>query len=198
MRGLRLALIALAACGLTNPAAAQSPTATSLQTVSRTCAQSCVSAFRACTVTEQGAANPAACDTAYVTCTIDCRSCTGRLSQCKTGDSTSAALSQPCLQEFATCRRESAKPSDSRPLITFSGGDGSTLEAAIVIKGAKNSLEGVVAESLWVGKRHPDWRKDSQALIDNGGKMFDRIEYVTAADERKTLFFDITDFFGKL
>lgn len=107
-------------------------------------------------------------------------------------------MSQQCLQEFATCRRESAKPYDTRPLITFSGGDGSTIEAAIVITGAKGSIEGIVAEALWVAKRHPDWRKDSQALLNNSGKVYDRIGYVTAAGERKTLFFDITDFFGKL
>ena len=72
------------------------------------------------------------------------------------------------------------------------------METAIVIRGAKGSIEGIVAESLWVAKRHPDWRKDSQALLNNGGKVYDRIGYLTAAGERKTLFFDITDFFGKL
>jgi hypothetical protein len=80
-------------------------------------------------------------------------------------------------------------------LITFEGGDGEAPEHAVVIKGARNGREGVTAESGWIAKTHPDWRMGRQSLI-TGTKTYDRIEYVTPQG-RKTIYFDISDFFGK-
>lgn len=81
--------------------------------------------------------------------------------------------------------------------ITFEGGDGSSIEQAIVIKGAKGEMEGVEAESKWVKKMHRDWTKGKQTLLEKDGKHYDKIDYTTDKGETHTLYFDISDFFGK-
>lgn len=81
--------------------------------------------------------------------------------------------------------------------LVFEGGDGSSLEQAVIIKNAKNEEEGVDAEAKWIRKVHPGWRKGDQALLSEKGKAYDRIEYTTPDGKTKTIFFDITEFFGK-
>jgi len=76
-------------------------------------------------------------------------------------------------------------------------GDGSSIEKAVVVKNAKNEMEGVAAESKWVRKVHPTWMKGNQALLSVKGKDYDRIEYRTPDGKTETIFFDITEFFGK-
>ena len=43
--------------------------------------------------------------------------------------------------------------------ITFEGGDGSSFEEAVVIKGAKDTMEGIEAESKWMEKKHRGWAR---------------------------------------
>lgn len=82
--------------------------------------------------------------------------------------------------------------------ITFEGGDGSSFEEAVVIKGAKDTMEGIEAESKWMEKKHRGWEKGDQALVSKDGKHYDRIDYSKPKDGKKmTIFFDITDFYGK-
>lgn len=81
--------------------------------------------------------------------------------------------------------------------VVYEGGNGTSLQSAVVIKNAKNELEGVRAESEWIAKTHPGWRKHIQALLMIKGRAYDRIEYTTPKGETQTIFFDITDFFGK-
>ena len=81
--------------------------------------------------------------------------------------------------------------------LIFKGGNGLSIEQAVIIKNAKNESEGVRAERLWIRKIHPGWRKGRQALLSKKGKQYDRIEYKTPNGETKTIFFDISDFFGK-
>ena len=76
-------------------------------------------------------------------------------------------------------------------------GEGSSIEKAVIVKNAKNETEGVAAESKWVRKVHPGWMKGDQALLENNGKYYDRIEYQTSDGKTETIFFDITEFFGK-
>ncbi len=76
-------------------------------------------------------------------------------------------------------------------------GNGSSIENAVVVKNAKDEMEGVAAESKWVKKVHPKWIKGNQALLRVKEKDYDRIEYKTPDGKTETLFFDITEFFGK-
>ena len=81
--------------------------------------------------------------------------------------------------------------------IVYEGGDGSSKEKAVVIKGAPNTAAGVRAESDWIRKNHPGWKKREQSLMSDGNRYYDRIEYTTPQGETKTIYFDITYFFGK-
>jgi hypothetical protein len=70
------------------------------------------------------------------------------------------------------------------------------MEKAVVIKGAKDEEAGVAAESAWMEQKFPGFVKGTQALMNSGGKSYDRIE-ITTREGKKTIYFDITDFFGK-
>jgi|SRR5215470_11505209 len=75
---------------------------------------------------------------------------------------------------------------------------GSSFETAIVLEGAKNELSGVEAENSYIAAHYAGWRQRMQALLNNNGRMYDRIDIVSPKGETKTLYFDITDWFGVL
>ena len=81
--------------------------------------------------------------------------------------------------------------------ITYAGGDGSSLEKAVVINGG-NVFTGVQAERAYLAARYPGYMKGKQALLTKGKQSFDRVEFTTAEGDKNTVFFDVTDFFGKL
>jgi hypothetical protein len=97
--------------------------------------------------------------------------------------------------------RETPTGREDRPIkigdTMYEGGDGSTMETAVIIRNAVSEAEGVRAEAKWVNKVHPGWRKGEQALLNEKGRAYDRITYTTPAGEPKVLYFDITAFFGK-
>ena len=79
-----------------------------------------------------------------------------------------------------------------------SGGDGSSIEQAIVITGAANTLEGIAKESEWIRQNLRGWRKVGQALLQADGRRYDRIDLAGPNGATKAIYFDITSFFGKL
>lgn len=82
--------------------------------------------------------------------------------------------------------------------ITYSGGDGTGRESAVVINGAQSTFNGIASESDWIRKNHPGWRREQQAFIKGDeGKYYDRIKYSTPDGKTETIYYDITDFFGK-
>ncbi len=110
-----------------------------------------------------------------------------------------ASLS-PCIAEnaklIATAEKEQKLPKKIGN-VSFEGGNGATIETAIIITGAKNTQEGIEAEAKWVKKVHRTWVKKEQALLMANGKHYDKIQYSTPAGETKSLYFDISSFFGK-
>ena len=80
--------------------------------------------------------------------------------------------------------------------LSYSGGDGMSLEHAVVISGAKNEEAGVAAERAWMEQRYPGFSQGRQTLLSSGGKKYDAIQIATR-EGHKTVYFDITDFFGK-
>jgi hypothetical protein len=90
-------------------------------------------------------------------------------------------------------------PMDS---VTFSGGNGSSMENAVVINNAKGSIEGINAEYYYIGyiegKRGVEWQMKSQSLLNENGKYYDQIDITIAKTrKKKSYYFDITGFFGK-
>ncbi|MEA3212196.1 MAG: hypothetical protein QOE70_5253 [Chthoniobacter sp.] len=82
------------------------------------------------------------------------------------------------------------------PGISFAGGDGSSLEKAVIIKGATTEETGVRAEYEYLAQHYPGYKRGSQSLLNSKGRAFDAIEFTTADGRTKTIYFDITAFFG--
>jgi hypothetical protein len=90
----------------------------------------------------------------------------------------------------------------AQPQITFKGGPGDTPETAVLISGATNSIEGIAAESDYLrqkfGRENRDWNLFCQSVLEQDGKFYDRLELDLKDGTKKTVFFDISEFFGKL
>jgi len=88
------------------------------------------------------------------------------------------------------------------PQITFKGGPGDTPETAVLISGATNSIAGTAAEYTYLrekfGRENVDWNLKRQSVLQQKGKFYDRLELELKDGSRKTVFFDISEFFGKL
>ena len=74
--------------------------------------------------------------------------------------------------------------------------DGATTETAITVQ-ASNEFEGVDAEYGYLQDHYPGWQHKQQSLIQENGKVYDRIEIVGPDGIRKSIYFNITDWFGK-
>ena len=81
--------------------------------------------------------------------------------------------------------------------VQFTGGNGLSEDTAIKIVGAANEMEGIDAENAWMRQHTTGCSQSSQALINGSHGQYDLIELKCGAETR-TLYFDITDFFGKM
>jgi hypothetical protein len=79
---------------------------------------------------------------------------------------------------------------------TFAGGDGSSIEQAVIIKQAKNSFEAIPLERLWIGDKCPGFKKVKQSLVERNGRKYDVIRMRCGGEEETEVYFDITDCFG--
>jgi hypothetical protein len=80
--------------------------------------------------------------------------------------------------------------------IRFTGGDGSSIDRAIVIEGAYGEMDGVQSEYDWLARNRPGWRTESQGLVTKGNRQFDVLNIVKGG-QRAQVWFDITGYFGK-
>lgn len=95
--------------------------------------------------------------------------------------------------------------------VVFEGGDGTSVENAVIIKGAGNSRNGIAAEYEYVaiklGTNSVDWKLGGQGtskiIEDNKknvqtDKKYDLLTFTNVkTSETITFYFDITDFYGK-
>jgi hypothetical protein len=65
------------------------------------------------------------------------------------------------------------------------------------LPGVQHETEGVKAEYAYIQKNFPGWKPKTQALLSNEGRQYDSIEIVGPGGATKTIFFDITAWFGK-
>ncbi|WP_342234688.1 hypothetical protein [Inquilinus sp. OTU3971] len=94
----------------------------------------------------------------------------------------------------AECRTPRDRPGNYR----YSGGPGDRLETAIVIEGALTEVSGVSAEYVYVARHLPGWAVCGQALVNPGSRVYDQLDLANDAGHRRSIFFDITSWFGKL
>ncbi len=80
-------------------------------------------------------------------------------------------------------------------MVDISGGDGSSLEEAIIISNC-DDVEGVDQEYLEIRRLYGHFKMLKQSLLNTKGRVYDQIE-LQVEGEIKVMFFDITDFFGK-
>lgn len=79
--------------------------------------------------------------------------------------------------------------------IRYSGGDGRTIATAVVIEGAAGSSDGVPAEYAWLARNRPLAQVKSQALVQDGARIYDVLTLQTGPATEE-IYFDITGFFG--
>lgn len=88
------------------------------------------------------------------------------------------------------------KPAQFLPTTVYSGGDGSSLEQAVVVM-ADTEQAGVLRENEWIFARYGKFRKAGVGLATVEQRKFDAIRVELADHSEKEIFFDITSFFGK-
>lgn len=81
--------------------------------------------------------------------------------------------------------------------VSYAGGDGSSIEKAVVILGA-DEMSGVDAEYKWLRDQYPGWAGTGQSLQKVNGRDYDVINFIMPDGSKHTIYFDITDFFGKM
>ncbi len=82
--------------------------------------------------------------------------------------------------------------------ISYSGGDGTSVKTAIVIIGAKGEMDGIHSEYKWLREKFPGAKKLSQKTINEVNRLYDCIEVKLPDETTRRVYFDITEFFGKL
>lgn len=75
--------------------------------------------------------------------------------------------------------------------------DGSSPQRAVLID-ENDTRRGIMAENAWLQQHLPGYRKRGQALIEADGRIFDRIDVVGPNGEQRSVYFDISRFFGRI
>ena len=101
----------------------------------------------------------------------------------------------------AALRQIAKKALEDLTDITFSKNSGEAVEDAILIRGAESDKAGVDSEYVYLnakyGLRGLDWELVQQALLTENGREYDQMDLKLFDGTEKTLYFDITEFFGK-
>lgn len=86
-------------------------------------------------------------------------------------------------------------------MFNYVDNDGDRFETAIIIL-AHDNFKGIKLEYQYIsdrfGKRGLNWQLESQSLLNNNGKMYDKMAILLDNGNKVTLYFDITNFFGNL
>jgi hypothetical protein len=86
-------------------------------------------------------------------------------------------------------------------MMTYKGGNGLDSKEAIIIAGAKDELEGIDGEYIWLEEKYGEqdfsWELIDQQSIDEGDKKYNILKIKFLNGEEREFWFDITDFYGK-
>jgi hypothetical protein len=75
---------------------------------------------------------------------------------------------------------------------------GASIETAVKLEGIKGEASSVHAEYVYIRERYPGWRTTDQYVLNQAERIYDRIDIIGPQGEKKSVYFDITDWFGKL
>jgi hypothetical protein len=93
------------------------------------------------------------------------------------------------------CHAGPTRDDTSRPAL--SGGDGLTLEHAVVMTGG-SELTNTDAEYGWIREHAPSGRVTGQELINSDKRVYDKLDVQLPDGSSRSYYFDITSGFGKL
>lgn len=79
---------------------------------------------------------------------------------------------------------------------TFSGGDGSNIEHAVVIT-ASSEQTGNRAAYIWLHEHYSGSRLLEEGFAYKGDRFYNEIKIATADGKSRTIYFETTSFFGK-
>ena len=103
---------------------------------------------------------------------------------------------------FPEARAQHEHQKDLQERIIFEGGAGESPAAAVVIKGAKDIVVGIAAEYYYLekkyGQQNVNWKLISQNLLHKQDKHLDLLIIQLGDGSQKEIYFDITEFFGKM
>jgi hypothetical protein len=106
------------------------------------------------------------------------------------------------LAAAAGCRSASRPPHERSqtplPASSSSPGpiaEGESVEAAVIVP-ADNEEEGIAFENDWIWRHYGRFRRRSGGLASLAGRRYDVVTVELSDHTTRTLYFDITDFFG--
>lgn len=68
----------------------------------------------------------------------------------------------------------------------------------VILDGPRTEREGVAAQQAWLREHYPKYRKSSQRCrVNAAGRQIDEITLSAPDNSEVSVFFDITDWFGK-
>ena len=105
-------------------------------------------------------------------------------------------LATACAPE--TSQSQSQSESAGPGNITYGGGDGSSCEKAVIVQGAKGEMDGVGSEYAWLKQHYPGSKSQGQSLTECQGKPADKLHVLTADGKEIEVYFDISQYFGKM
>jgi hypothetical protein len=89
----------------------------------------------------------------------------------------------------------------------FAGGDGDSIEQAVIIRGVTSTAVGIRAEKQYLTERfglpaeaadpEPGWILVQQALLHHDGRPHDALSIALPDGRQPTVFFDVSSFFGR-
>jgi hypothetical protein len=89
----------------------------------------------------------------------------------------------------------------------FEGGPGDSMEHAVVIRGIDNTAVGIRAEKQYLTEcfgldantaaPQPGWKLENQSTAQSSGRHFEFLTITLVDGSQRTVWFDITEFFGK-
>ncbi len=82
--------------------------------------------------------------------------------------------------------------------VTYSGGDGTSMEKAILAEGPKTDFEMTRAETNYLKKHFPHFDMTLQALLSDKGRSYDELDIRDAQGHPHEVYFDITATVGKI
>lgn len=107
----------------------------------------------------------------------------------------SATLTSALFVSMPVLAKETRHHAAQTTVKKMTKADGSTIERAVVII-EDDTMRGIGAENRWIAENMPGYHKVGQALLQQNGGVYDRIDVQNEAGDIRSVYFNIKSFFG--